>query len=180
MKGIIFREFLEMVEEQFGYKTVDTIIENSNLASKGIYTSVGTYPHQEMFSLVKELSALTNISVPELLIAYGEHVFTVFVNSYGEMINGYSNAFDFLSRVEDTIHVEVLKLYPEAELPRVLVHKREQNEMQLIYQSQRMLGDFAEGLLKGCMQHFNENTIIEKHLLNERGSEVLFKIKKHE
>ena len=64
MKGIIFREFLEMVEEQFGYKTVDTIIENSNLASKGIYTSVGTYPHQEMFSLVKELSALTNISVP--------------------------------------------------------------------------------------------------------------------
>ena len=55
MKGIVFTEFLEMVEETFGLETVDTIIENSNLPSEGIYTSVGTYDFNEMVSLITAL-----------------------------------------------------------------------------------------------------------------------------
>ena len=42
MKGIIFTEFLDLVEEKFGLEMVDKIIEQSNLDSGGIYTSVGT------------------------------------------------------------------------------------------------------------------------------------------
>ena len=38
MKGIVFTEFLDMVEKEFGYETVDHIIENSELSSNGIYT----------------------------------------------------------------------------------------------------------------------------------------------
>lgn len=178
MKGIIFREFLEMVEDKFGYEMVDTIIENSNLKRRGIYTSVGTYPHEEIFALVRELSKLSSIEIPELLLIYGEHVFTVFVKSYGKLIKGHKNAFDFLSRVDDTIHVEVLKLYPEAELPSVLVQKRRPNEIQLLYRSQRKLGSFAEGLLIGCFNHFNEKVMITKELTKADGSEILFKIKK--
>ena len=40
MKGIVFTEFLEMVEDQSG----------------GAYTSVGTYDHNEIFRLVNCLS----------------------------------------------------------------------------------------------------------------------------
>ena len=36
MKGIVFTEFLEMVEEKFGLEVVDYIIESSELASEGI------------------------------------------------------------------------------------------------------------------------------------------------
>ena len=43
MKGIVFTEFLEMVEEKYGLEMVDDIIENANLQSHGAYTSVGTY-----------------------------------------------------------------------------------------------------------------------------------------
>ena len=43
MKGVIFTEFLELVEKKFGLAMVDKIIGQSNLASEGIYTSVGTY-----------------------------------------------------------------------------------------------------------------------------------------
>ncbi len=43
MKGIVFTGFLELVEDKYGLEMVDEIITNSNLESKGIYTSVGTY-----------------------------------------------------------------------------------------------------------------------------------------
>ena len=56
MKGMIFTEFLEMVESKFGLETVDTTIENSDLPSEGIYTSVGTYDFNEMVSLIAGLS----------------------------------------------------------------------------------------------------------------------------
>ena len=35
MKGIVFTEFLEMVEEKYGYEVVDQIIEESKLPSGG-------------------------------------------------------------------------------------------------------------------------------------------------
>ena len=56
MKGVVFTEFLEMVEDQFGYETVDAIIVNSKVPSEGAYTAVGTYPSSEIFSLVEHLS----------------------------------------------------------------------------------------------------------------------------
>ena len=56
MKGIIFTEFLDMVEAQFGLAVVDEIITNSKTLHQGIYTSVGTYDFNEMISLLVALS----------------------------------------------------------------------------------------------------------------------------
>ena len=55
MKGIVFREFLEMVEEAFGMDVADQIIEESDLPSGGAYTSVATYDHHEILTLVGKL-----------------------------------------------------------------------------------------------------------------------------
>jgi len=41
MKGIVFGEFMEMVEATFGDETVDMMVEQNNLASGGVYTAVG-------------------------------------------------------------------------------------------------------------------------------------------
>ncbi len=57
MKGIVFTEFIEMVESKFGFDMMDDIIESANLPSGGIYTAVGTYDHTEMVQLVIEISA---------------------------------------------------------------------------------------------------------------------------
>jgi hypothetical protein len=50
MKGIIFTEFLELVENKYGLEMVDTLIQHSKLQSKGVYTSIGTYQFSEMLS----------------------------------------------------------------------------------------------------------------------------------
>ena len=79
MKGVVFTEFLEMVEEKFSPEMVDTIIGASDLPSQGAYTSLGTYDHNEMIQLVTHLSKETNIAVPDLIRTFGrKFVYTIF------------------------------------------------------------------------------------------------------
>ncbi len=178
MKGLIFREFLGMVEKEFGYETVDLIIEKSHILSKGCYTRVGTYPHSEMFALVSELSKEKNISVNTLLYKFGKYAFIIFAKTYPIFFKDKRNSFELLADVEETIHVEVLKLYPDAELPSFKTEVIGDKEMTMLYRSRRSLGDFAGGLIDGCLEYFNENAIVEKEILEEDGSVVLFRILK--
>ena len=73
MKGIVFTEFLELVEQKFGLEMVDKIITQSNLESKGVYTAIGTYEFSEMLQLLENLKSNTGIEINELLKIYGEH-----------------------------------------------------------------------------------------------------------
>jgi len=41
MKGIVFTEFLEMVENKFSPELADRIIEGAEVPSGGVYTAVG-------------------------------------------------------------------------------------------------------------------------------------------
>ena len=174
MKGIIFNEFLEMVDELFGYEIVDRIITDSNLPNDGAYTSIGTYPHSELLALVVNLSKCTQIDVPQLMETYGKHIFKVFTKSYSRFVNSYTSSFELLAHVEDTIHVEVLKLYPEAQLPTLLTKLRSDTEMILIYKSTRAMSDFAKGLIYGCFSHYNEEVEIKDLPLKEDNTEVEF------
>ena len=74
MKGIVFTEFLEMVEDRFSPEIADRIIESSNLSSRGAYTSLGTYDHAEMVRLVSQLSAATGIAPPVLTHTFGKYL----------------------------------------------------------------------------------------------------------
>ena len=66
MKGIVFTEFLDLVEEKFGLEMVDDIINSSDLLSGGAYTSIGTYDFAEMHQLITHLSANTDIPINDL------------------------------------------------------------------------------------------------------------------
>jgi Haem-NO-binding len=165
MKGMVFTQFLEMVEQRYSMDMVDTIIENSRVASGGVYTAVGTYPHEEMVALVGALSAETGITVPDLLMTYGEQLFSVLVKAFPHFLEGKANAFDFLSVLDNYIHVEVRKLYPDAELPRFVIDRPDDHHLCMTYISTRHMKDLAVGLLTGCLKHFGENVVIDQHHL---------------
>jgi Haem-NO-binding len=161
MKGIVFTEFLEMVEGKFSAELVDRIVQEAELASGGVYTSVGTYDHVEMISLVSCLSKETGISPPELMKVFGEYLFGRFAILYPRYFEGVNSSFRFLSNVEDYIHVEVRKLYPEAELPSFRCDESQPGRLRLTYQSTRPFAPLAEGLIRGCLAHFGENADIQ-------------------
>lgn len=154
MKGIVFTEFLEMVEDKFSPDIADQVIDDCELPSGGVYTAVGTYDHAEMVSMVTELSRLTVTPVPELLKTFGHHLFSRFAVLYPEFFGATDSAIDFLAGIEDVIHAEVRKLYPDAELPRFDIEQHAPDDLTMIYHSNRHFGDLAEGLIRGCIDHF--------------------------
>lgn len=156
MKGIVFTEFLEMVEARFGADLADRIIETANLPSGGAYSSVGTYPHAEMMALVGRLAAETGTPAADLVKAFGRHLFDQFTRGYPAFFEGVTTAFSFLNSLEHHIHVEVRKLYPDAELPTFDCSAKSPDHLEMVYRSSRGLADLAEGLLLGCFDHFKE------------------------
>ena len=178
MKGIIFTEFLAMVEEKFGYATVDEIITESNTPNDGAYSAVGTYKFEELVSLIVALHNKSGIPISDLIKTYGVYFFNVLHSNYGAFFDRVPNLFAFLESIHGHIHVEVKKLYPDAELPDFEVLEKSEQKMVLIYSSERKLSDFALGLLESAAIHFKENVEIEKIMLKEDGSKVKFMIEK--
>lgn len=179
MKGIVFTEFLELVEEKFGLEMVDTIIQQSNLESGGIYTSIGTYSFSEMLNLLKNLSANTAISIDNLLLVYAEHFFSVIKKNYPGMLAEYSDPIEMLSSIEHHIHVEVRKIYHDAELPTFEVVEKSENSLVMIYKSSRAMHHFGLGLMNKTFEHFNTTAEIDLEKLNEDGTLVKFIINKN-
>jgi len=178
MKGIVFTEFLKMVEQEYGYEVVDELIEKNDLESKGAYTSIGTYDHSEMVQLITSLSDHTKESIPSLLKIFGLYFFSILRDSYPHFLKARNNAFEFLESIETYIHVEVKKIYPEAELPSFNTQINAANQLEMVYHSERKMADFAEGLIEKSLEYYGEKATISRNLIEVDGSKVKFIISK--
>ena len=179
MKGIVFTEFLDLVEDKFGLGMVDKIISQSSLESEGIYTSVGTYSFSEMLQLLQNLNDNTGISIDDLLLVYGEHFFNVIENSYPGLLATYKDPIEMISSIENHIHVEVRKIYPDAELPTFIVEEKTANSLVLNYKSSRAMHHFGLGLMNRTFAHFNASATIVLEKIKEDGTEVKFTINRN-
>ena len=178
MKGIVFTEFLDLVEDKFGLETVDEIIEKSELKTDGVYTSIGTYAFSDMLQLLQNLSEKTKITIDELLLIYGEHFFSVLEKSYPDLLATYKDPIEMISSIENHIHVEVRKIYPDAELPTFEVIEKKENSLVMIYRSSRAMHHFGLGLMNKTFEHFNSTASIQLEKVKENGTEVKFIINK--
>lgn len=174
MKGMVFTEFIELVEEKFGFSTADQIIQDAHPASGGAYTTVGLYDDAEMFALVQALSERSGIPVVDLLKIFGEHLFGRFFDMFPQFVDPAPDVFHLLSSVHEFIHVEVHKLYPDARLPAVICKRIDDSTLVANYKSHRPLGDFAEGLIRGAIKHFGETIDIQRRDIDTAKSEVEF------
>lgn len=174
MKGIVFTEFIEFVENTFGFEVADAMISKADLKSGGVYTAVGTYDFDEMVGLLIQLNKITQMPVPQLLEAYGSHLFYRFVELYPHFLTKEVGLFGFIEKIDQYIHVEVKKLYPDAELPKITVHRRTNLEMEMVYKSSRKLSFFALGLLKSASEFFEEPISIQMKDHSADGTETLF------
>lgn len=177
MKGIVFTELLEMVEDGHGIESVDQLLDTPGLTDNGAYTSVGTYQYSELSSLVVCLSEILEVPPNDLLRDFGKHLFTRFAGLYPDLFYDGESWQVFLGRVHNSIHVEVRKLYPDAELPNFKCWV-DGDVVIMEYDSARPMASFAEGLIMGCLLHHGVDCEVTCELLGERdGRSARFKIK---
>lgn len=178
MKGVVFTEFMEMVEAKFSPEVLDAVIDDSGVPNGGAYTAVGTYDHREMVSLVGALSAHSGIAVPELLRSFGHHLAAAFAKAHPAFFRT-DGLFTFLESVEHHVHVEVRKLYPDAELPSFATRRVPPSTLELTYRSSRSMGDLAFGLIEAAALHFEEPVDIGREdRSGGKGTEIVFTIAK--
>lgn len=161
MKGIVFTEFLEMIEDVYSPEVADQVILRADSATDGAYTSVGTYDHQELVRMLAALSDITAVPGPELLRAFGAHLAGRFAVSYRRFFEASPTLLDLLASIDSHIHVEVLKLYPDAELPRFEVVSRDAHRIGLVYRSGRHMHDLALGLIQGAAAWYGTPVDVE-------------------
>jgi len=164
MKGIVFTEFSEMIVGMFGDDMLDDLIDETKPASGGAYTAVGTYDHQELLNMVVELSHRTGIEVPKLVHTFGLHLGKTFTEKFTTFFVESGSTLKFLRKIDNHIHVEVRKLYPDAELPVFSFKEPTDDEpaFKLHYQSTRGLAELAHGLIEATSAYYGEKFDIKR------------------
>lgn len=160
MKGVVFVELLAMAEDAFGEEVVDNVIDKADLANGGVYTAVGNYPCEELVKIVEAFSAHSGLSAEVLQRKFGHWMMAFFEQHYPDFFKDKTNSFEMLESVDQEIHVEVLKLYPDAELPRFETERHSDDRLEMVYTSPRPLVPFCHGLIESCVERFDEKAEI--------------------
>ncbi|MFM2590231.1 heme NO-binding domain-containing protein [Vibrio sp. TBV020] len=176
MKGIIFTEFMDLVEQKFGLEVLDSLLENTG--DSGVYTAVGSYDHRNLVKLIVQLSKHSGISPEELQRVFGQSVFNNLYNTLPDnnSLQACKTSFQFIKLVEDYIHIEVKKLYPEANPPSFDFVSESETEMIFDYVSARCMSHVCLGLLEGCAEFFDEKLSTSMNTVSSDGSKVRFTV----
>jgi hypothetical protein len=176
MLGMVFTELLEMVEQAYSFDVADAVIARAG--ARGAYTAVGEYPDEELMALVSALSAETGVAAPDLLHAYGRHLFGRFVAGFPIFFDGHRDAMTFLAGLEGRVHTEVRKLYAGSKPPLFVLSDGPNGARLLDYHSPRALWRFAQGLLEACLAHFGHDAegLLVEDLSGGAGTHVRFTI----
>ncbi|MFT4679130.1 MAG: hypothetical protein ACI9RU_001902 [Litorivivens sp.] len=177
MKGIVITQFLEMVEDRHGLELADKLLSSDGLSTNGGFTSVGTYPHQDAGILMTAFGKSQKKDISQVLLEYGKFLFGRFASNYPNFFHEGQEFFAFLESVETVIHPQVLKLYPDAQLPRFETEVISDVKMRMVYRSDRRMGPFAHGLIIGCSDYFDVSVGIQSKDIEE-GKKVEFIITK--
>lgn len=177
MKGVVFTEFLDYVGVRFGDDMVDDMIDAAAVPSGGAYTSVGTYSHSEMVALCEALSERTDVPVPDIVRDFGDRLSDTFARDFPDFYRRATSLFDFLASIDDHIHIEVRKLYPDAELPTFTVEERTATRLVFLYESPRRMGHLSEGLIIGSARQYDVTVrVVSDELPRDRGMAVRFTV----
>ncbi|MBX2850025.1 MAG: heme NO-binding domain-containing protein [Acidiferrobacterales bacterium] len=172
MLGVIFTSLIEMMEQEVGLEATEEVLDKAQVESGACYTAVGFYPPEELVSIVTHLSQQTGIPIPDLVQQFGFYLFDLLATSHPHAVEGKTSVIELLSQLDSHIHVEVKKLYPEANLPAFKTIEESDSHIKLLYISTNRLEPLAEGLIKGGADYFNENVVIRITPADEHSSYI--------
>jgi len=175
VKGIILSEFVEFIEQELGEDTAQKIINDSQVESMGAYSRVGLYDYQELIQLLTQAVTETETDASILLELFSDHLFSVFKRDYSLFFEGVGSAVEMLKQIDDHIHVEVQKLYPDAELPS-FDFTQEGSILTLNYVSPRPLAAVAHALVGACLKFFGDNEVLLESTISDDHKSAQFKV----
>lgn len=169
MKGIVFTLLEQTVSEEHGAKVWDSLLEAAGL--DGAFTSVGSYPDEDLMKLVAAASSALGVDEDDVLLWFGRKALPLLAERYPEVFEGQTSTHSFILTLNEVIHPAVRKLFPGAYAPEFEFNTSKQGVVSLAYASKRKLCAFAEGLINGASEHFGDNVRVVHESCMKRGDE---------
>ena len=163
----MFNLLESLVVEHHGEETWEQLIEAAEV--DGSYTSLGSYPDEDLFALVGAASQALGLPPDDVVRWFGRNAMPLFAERYPALFAEYDDTRTFVLALNDIIHPEVRKLYPGAIVPEFDYDLSDPAQLLMDYHSPRQLCAFAEGLVLGAADHFGETAAIEQPLCMHRG-----------
>ncbi len=167
VKGLLFDVVREVVAELLGEDAWDRAIESAGF--EGSYTSLGNYPDEEMATLVVLLSESAGLTVDETLRTVGIHGWRHLELRQPELVAGVDDMGTLLHSLNNVVHTEVRKLYPDSLVPQFGIVDEGPDRWLVSYESERRMCHLAEGLLLGFSQSHGISTSITHASCVNRG-----------
>jgi hypothetical protein len=169
VKGITFNLLEELVSREFGDDAWDDLLADSGL--EGAYTSLGSYPDDELRRLVAAASPLLGMEPTEVVRWYGRNALPLLAEKYPQLFEPHESTRAFLLTLNDIIHPEVRKIYPGADVP-IFDYDTSSADLPVMgYRSARKLCAFGEGLIEGAAKHYEEKATVTQTSCMNRGDE---------
>jgi hypothetical protein len=162
MKGMVFTEFIEYIEDSFGFDICDDMLEG-----KQPYTQGGNYNFGELVDMIMIVHKATNEPVDRLLFEFGKFMFTKLSTMAPHFLSEHKTSLEYIANVDKYVHVEVKKLYPDADLPKFEIEEQSDTRLVMRYVSQKALDRFAEGIMRSCVEHYKESVDIKLENISE-------------
>lgn len=171
MQGIIFNALEEFVLENADMATWNAVIDKSQVASKGVYTSGVNYDDSEIVSLATQLCSELSIPLEDGLKLFGEFLFSFLMNNGPIELGQYDNAQTLLENLDGVVHRDVKRLHPDAYTPFFSYEPVDKETGKLTYFSRRKLCMVAEGLLKGAAKHYGQSVSLNHSKCMHQGAD---------
>ncbi len=160
MKGIIFQLVRQAVEEQLGQETWEDLLED--VGSDGVFAAHGDYPDEALEAVIAAACSKLGTDRESLLVTLGQWTMPHLAKAYSGFFEQHNDLRGFLRSIHDVIHVEVRRLYRDAEPPHFEYEDAEDGALDLLYRSKRDMSALAEGFILGAAPMFDESVSVER------------------
>jgi hypothetical protein len=167
MKGLVFNLLADLVRRNHGEDTWDALLDAAG--ATGAYTSLGSYPDEEMMRLVSAASAALKVPPDEVLRWFGRAVLPELAKAFPQFFSPHRDTRSFLLTLNEVIHPEVRKLYPGADVPHFDYDNSSLQVLRMGYVSSRQLCAFGMGLIEGAADHYGEELQLTQPECAKRG-----------
>ena len=169
MYGLVNKAIEDMVCTRFGDEAWSAICEKANVGTE-VFVCMDSYPDDITYQLVGAASEVLNLSVPDVLKAFGEYwVEYTGEEGYGEMLSVCGSTIQEFLQNLDALHSRVGMIYPELMPPSFCCTDVTSHSLHLHYYSKRQgLAPMVVGLLQGLGTRFH--VTLETTQLEFKGS----------
>lgn len=169
MKGVVFRMLEEFVIREAGPESWESLLEGTPLQTTEPFVGPGTYPDADFFALVKGAAARLEVPMPTAVRAFGRFCLPRLMSAVPGLTDRYRTPKELLLALDGTIHVEVRKLWRDANPPRFACTDTGPGKLDMEYESSRGLCGFLEGLLDGTADRFGTSIGWDHVTCSQRG-----------